>query len=240
MLEALGRTDTGRVRERNEDVFAVRPDIGLCVLADGMGGTNAGDVAATLAVDSVMATLSTREIAALSHHDLKGAMEQANAKVFDESVKEPELHGMGTTMVIAAVQGTKVVFCHVGDSRGYLYRNDSLEQVTTDHSVVQQLVEEGILTKEEARLAPNRNIITRAIGAEPTVVADVVERDLEDGDVLLLCSDGLSDLLSPTEIESIVRDHAEDLASAATQLVDAANDAGGTDNVTVVLSEYRQ
>lgn len=230
-----GSTDPGRVREVNQDLFALRPDIGLALLADGMGGTRAGGVAAEIAVDAALEHLTgvvKREPLRGDH--LGAALKLANTRVIGMSNAISAYRGMGTTLVATAVDGPKGYIAHVGDSRAYRFRDGAFAQITKDHSLVQEWVDAGAITAEEARHAPNRNVITRAIGAQPSVVADVTEIDLAEDDVLLMCSDGLTGMLSDAEIAAALKAEA-DLALAGERLVDAANRAGGTDNVTVVL-----
>ena len=233
-MEALGLSHPGLVREKNEDFFALRDQLGLAVLADGMGGANAGEVAAQLAVDTVVSFL-TRSHDEIDDERLSTAVALANAKVLDASRAKAELFGMGTTLVVLKVSGERGYTANVGDSRIYRYRSGTLEQITKDHSVVQQMLDQGLITRDEARFAPNRNIVTRAVGAEEDVQTDVVEIDVSAGDVFVLCSDGLSDLVDDAEIERILAGHPANLADTAQALVDAAIAAGGTDNVTVVL-----
>ncbi len=230
-----GKSDPGRLREHNQDIFVARPDLGLALLADGMGGTRAGGVAAEIAVDAALEHLT----GALKHGPLTGehlgaAVKAANSRVVGMSNAVSAYRGMGTTLVAAAINGPKGYIAHVGDSRAYRMRGRALRQVTKDHSLVQEWVDAGVISEDEARTAPNRNVITRAIGAKPSVQADVTEIDVADDDTLLMCSDGLTGMLADDEIASALTETA-DLADAAATLVKAANRAGGTDNVTVVL-----
>ncbi|MCZ6888615.1 MAG: Stp1/IreP family PP2C-type Ser/Thr phosphatase [Gammaproteobacteria bacterium] len=229
-----GFSDTGRVRTQNEDIFAFDAAQGLAVLADGMGGSNSGGVAAQIAVDSVLSFLRAAS-APIDTELLCAAVAHANNRVFDESRNSAAHIGMGTTLVVTRIGDTVGWVAHVGDSRAYRLRGSTLSQLTKDHSVVQELIDAGAITAEEARQAPNRNIITRAIGLEPSLEVDASEFDVADGDVVLLCSDGLSDLLGDRDIAELLIEHKDDLDGAARQLVKSANAAGGTDNVTVVL-----
>lgn len=232
-MRVMGLTDPGQVREKNEDVFAHDVERGLVVLADGMGGMNAGEVAARLAVDTLMDDLKeTPEPCAAA---FETAFAAANAMVYEKSVAQAEYLGMGTTLVAIWLDGASGFIGNVGDSRLYRLRAGRLTQLTTDHSVVQQMVDEGLLTAEEARHAPNRNIITRAIGVEPAVDVDVVSCESTAADLLLLCSDGLSDLVDDDSIRDEMVNARDDLRQAARGLIARANDAGGTDNITVVL-----
>ena len=233
-MELSGFSDTGRVRTQNEDIFAFDAAQGLAVLADGMGGSNAGGVAAQIAVDSVLSFLRDAS-APFDKEMLCAAVAHANNRVFLESRNSVAHIGMGTTLVVARIGDTVGWVAHVGDSRAYRLRGSTLSQLTKDHSVVQELVDTGAITAEEARQAPNRNIITRAIGLEPSLEVDASEFDVAGGDVVLLCSDGLSDLLDDCDIAEVLIEHKDNLDGAARQLVKSANSAGGTDNVTVVL-----
>ena len=230
-----GKSDPGRVREDNQDMFVARPDLGLALLADGMGGTRAGGVAAEIAVDAALEHLTgvlKRE--PLTGEHLSAALRLANARVLGMSNAVSAYRGMGTTLVAAAINGSRGYIAHVGDSRAYRLRGHALSQVTKDHSLVQEWVDAGVISPEAARNAPNRNVITRAIGAKPSVRADVAEIDVTGDDTLLVCSDGLAGMLPDEEIASALTANGG-LADAAASLVEAANRAGGTDNVTVVL-----
>ena len=233
-MELSGFSDTGRVRTQNEDIFAFDAAQGLAVLADGMGGSNAGGVAAQIAVDSVLSFLRDAS-APIDKELLCAAVAHANNRVFLESRNSVAHIGMGTTLVVARIADTVGWVAHVGDSRAYRLRGSTLSQLTKDHSVVQELIDAGAITAEEARQAPNRNIITRAIGLEPSLEVDASEFDVAGGDVVLLCSDGLSDLIGDRDIAELLIEHKDNLDGAARQLVKSANSAGGTDNVTVVL-----
>ena len=228
-------SNQGKVRQVNEDIFAVREDLGLIILADGMGGRNSGRLAASIAVETVLHQLQTIPIADISPDHLLIAVEEANRRVLAKSREHIRHQGMGTTLIIAVMHDNKVIFCHVGDSRGYILRDGNLKQVTVDHSIVQTLVDAGKISPEEALHAPNRNIITRSIGTEKTVLPDISEHSLSDNDILLLCSDGLSDLVMHDHLADILAANTRDLLVATDQLISAANDAGGTDNITAIL-----
>ena len=239
-MQAQGASDAGQVREDNQDVFAVREELGVAVLADGMGGTRAGGVAAELAVDAALDHLaSALRRGPLAPEDLSAAIKEANDRVIGTANAISSYRGMGTTLVVTAFLDGKGYLAHVGDSRAYRYRGGELAQLTKDHSLVQEWVDAGVLSPEEAEHAPNRHVITRAIGAKPTVEPDVQPLELAEDDVILLCSDGLSGMLADAEIAKLLGDSAGDaspaLAGTASELVAAANRAGGMDNVTVVL-----
>ena len=227
VVEVARASDPGRVRSHNEDrAFAEPP---LMVVADGMGGARAGEVAAEMAVERL------QELAApLDPDDLKGAIEEVNREIHAAAGADPEKSGMGTTVTAAILDGDRIALAHVGDSRGYLWRDGVLAQLTDDHSVVAELVRLGKLSPEEAGRHPHRNVITRALGAEATVAVDVSRTDAKVGDVVLLCSDGLTAHLNDDQIAAEMRAGGT-LRATADRLVRRANQAGGSDNVTVVL-----
>jgi protein phosphatase len=225
-------TDTGRRRLGNEDAYVFRPP--FFAIADGMGGARAGEIAAGLAAAALEEGTEPH-----GPDGIVALIEEANRRIWERSVQDPETAGMGTTLTAALVDevsGT-VLIGHVGDSRAYLHRDGSLEQLTTDHSLVVELVESGILTPEEAERHPQRSAITRAVGTEPTVEVDAFTVDAEQGDVYLICSDGLTDMLTADEVEDVIAKSDDDPSRAAGELVAAANARGGEDNITVVLFE---
>jgi len=240
-LLLVGLTDPGRVREQNEDSIAIVPEAGLVVVADGMGGHLAGEVASKLAVDTisryVVDTFAQEKRAGvkLESKVLSEAIQEANRRIFDTAREEPEYAGMGSTVVAVIFYGDKLCVGHVGDSRLYRFRNGMLEQLTQDHSVVQELVSRGLATAEEARLTVSKNLVTRALGVDPEVAADISELSLEDNDIYLLCSDGLNDVLADGDIEMMLIEHARQLETAAHHMVDTANQRGGPDNISVIL-----
>ena len=230
---AAGLTDTGRRRLRNEDAFICEPP--LFAVADGMGGARAGEVAAGLAAAALeeagSETRGAEGVAAL--------IVEANRRIWERSLNDPETAGMGTTVTAALVDhasGT-VAIGHVGDSRAYLLRAGALEQLTTDHSLVAELVESGVLTPEEAERHPQRSAITRALGTEPTVEVDAFTVEADSGDLFLICSDGLSAMLPDERVAAAIESAERDPDRAADALVAAANAEGGEDNITVVLFE---
>ena len=241
-MQAQGATDPGRVREQNQDVFALRAEIGLVVLADGMGGASAGGVAAEIAVDAALGHLvAARKRGPLEPPELGAALKLANERVVGMASAISSYRGMGTTLVVLSVrEDNKGYVAHVGDSRAYRFRDGAFTQLTRDHSLVQEWVDTGVIAPEEARTAPNRNIITRAIGAKPTLDPEITEVDIAANDVLLLCSDGLTGMLTDEQIEwqlqTATKGGEPDLAATAQDLVEAANRAGGMDNVTVALA----
>jgi protein phosphatase len=233
----LGRaavvTDTGRRRLGNEDAYVWKPP--LFAIADGMGGARAGEIAAGLAADA----LEEVDPHGLTAADVGALISDANRRIWERSLTDPATTGMGTTVTVTLVhsEAGEVVVGHVGDSRAYRLREGKLEQITTDHSLVAELVESGMLTPEEAERHPQRSAITRALGTEPAVEADVFAVDAVPGDLFLLCSDGLSDMLSVDQIASAIERAGRDPEAAGDELVAAANDHGGEDNITVVLFE---
>jgi PPM family protein phosphatase len=231
VAEHVARTDTGHQRATNEDSHLERAPV--FVVADGMGGAQAGEVASQLAVTQFTGELPGEDGDGAERR-LALAVRQANAEIHALSERDVRRAGMGTTLTAAYVGRGEVSFAHVGDSRAYRVRHGELERITEDHSLVEELLRQGRLTEEEAEEHPQRSIITRALGPEPDVEVDTVTVAAEDGDVYLLCSDGLTSMLGESTIAEILRD-APDITVAAEQLVAAALDAGGRDNVTVVL-----
>ena len=232
ILASSAHTDTGRRRRRNEDAFVCEPP--LFAVADGMGGAQAGEVASRLAAES----LREQELGDLSA--LEQAVElirEANRRVYTYSSENASARGMGTTMTVALVEGSIVTIGHVGDSRAYLLRDDQLTQLTQDHSLVAELVRSGRLSPKEAESHPRRSVITRALGTDSDVEVDVFSLRGQDGDLFLLCSDGLTSMVSDEEIASLLVVARGDLGDAGKKLIAAANLAGGEDNITVVLFE---
>jgi protein phosphatase len=225
-------TDPGRKRRQNEDSFVVRPP--LFAIADGMGGARAGEIASALAA----AALKEASANGGGPSFVKELVQEANRRVHDRASSDPSTTGMGTTMTVALVEpGGEVTFGHVGDSRAYVLRGDHLEQLTDDHSLVAELVRRGELTARDAEVHPQRSVITRALGTDPDVDVDTFTWHPEAGDIYLLCSDGLSDMVAGEGIEEILRRNRTDLDAAARALVKAANRGGGDDNITAVLFE---
>ena len=230
---AAGLTDTGRRRRQNEDAFVCDPP--LFAIADGMGGAQAGELASRLAA----AAIEEAAAAVSDEQDVVGVVRAANALIFERSLHDPTVAGMGTTATVALVDERTGVLtlAHVGDSRAYRYRNRELEQLTTDHSLVAELVRSGRLTEDEAAVHPHRSVITRALGTEADVEVDTHTVDVAPGDLVLLCSDGLSAMVRDEEIAHVIETSGLDPHAAAEALVQAANEHGGDDNVTVVLFE---
>jgi protein phosphatase len=222
-------SDTGRKRRRNEDSYVVAPP--LFAVADGMGGAQAGEVASKLAAAALEETDS---------HGLSGPekvtslIQEANRRVYARATSDPSTSGMGTTMTVALVEGAGVTIGHVGDSRAYLVRAGQLEQLTEDHSLVNELLKSGKLSREEAVVHPQRSVITRAVGTDPDVDVDAFTVDAGAGDLFLLCSDGLTDMVRDDDILEVVERHRDDLDRITKALVSAANRGGGEDNITVI------
>ncbi|HKQ98638.1 MAG TPA: Stp1/IreP family PP2C-type Ser/Thr phosphatase [Candidatus Polarisedimenticolia bacterium] len=255
-IRAVGMSDVGRKRKLNEDTFAAADNLGLYVVADGMGGHAAGEVASRLAVESIerhMAGLPTGDATAPSDisspafdqslpapaRKVIAAIRMANQEIVRSVRHDASMRGMGTTVVMAYIQGRRVYIGSVGDSRAYLVRDDEITQLTDDHTFVNEQVRAGTLTAAEARRHPARNILTRAVGSSDDVDADVVEHDLEAGDLILLCSDGLTTMIDDEDILQVVRRQGNDPQRACRALIDLANDRGGDDNITAILIQAR-
>ncbi|HLX31255.1 MAG TPA: Stp1/IreP family PP2C-type Ser/Thr phosphatase [Gaiellaceae bacterium] len=222
-------SDTGRRRRRNEDNYVVAPP--LFAVADGMGGAQAGEVASKLAASALEGGDSER----LHGLERVGALiQEANRRIYSRASNDPSFSGMGTTMTVALVEGMTVAIGHVGDSRAYLVRGDSMEQLTEDHSLVNELLKSGRLSEEEAHIHPQRSVITRAVGTDPDVDVDAFTIEAEEGDVFLICSDGLTDMVDDEDILDVVDRFRDDLDKAVKGLVQAANKEGGEDNITAV------
>jgi protein phosphatase len=241
-LTINGLTDVGRVRDGNEDSIAWDARLGLIMLADGMGGHNAGEVASAMAVETIKSALQdvlAPEIQAadiIDYHDaVREAVTFANQEIHEQAQMKSECAGMGTTIVLGLFRNDSVILAHVGDSRIYRYRQGELEQMTSDHSLVQEMVDSGYLSQEEAQQSASKNLITRALGIAPEVDVDVREVPLQRDDIFLMCSDGLSDLVSRDDISSVISDAGQDMQRAAQELVNLANERGGTDNISVIL-----
>ena len=246
-LVYAARSDAGRVRTSNEDSLEFDPETGLLVLADGMGGCNGGEIASAMALNIVLnefrqypLTLPLDDGAGsgLSHASMRlcTAIAKANREIFQLSLLRNELAGMGTTLVAALFCGARVTIVSIGDSRVYRMRQGHFEQLTVDHTVLQEQLDCGMITPEQARLAGSRGLITRALGVQAGVEVDVQEQPVMPGDVFLLCSDGLFDMMDDTEIQFEIEHADGDLDSAAQHLIDAANHKGGYDNISLILA----
>jgi serine/threonine protein phosphatase PrpC len=229
IVEQAGRTDVGRQRTANEDSLVVSPP--MFAVADGMGGAKAGEVASALAVEAVKNASDSNEPV---EEQLTAIVRSANRRIYDLAVTDESRRGMGTTLTLVKVHGDEVSIAHVGDSRAYRMRDGELSQLTRDHSLVAELERSGQITAEAAEHHPQRSIITRALGPEPDVEVDTYTLSGRDGDLFLICSDGLTSMISDDEVTSILRS-AESLDDAGEALVRAANQSGGKDNITVIL-----
>jgi protein phosphatase len=262
IFHVFGHTDVGRTREHNEDSFVivdldaddasppdsvrtrtVGPRGALFMVADGLGGAAAGEIASELAVNTVQEELRERWVKAggRSADDfasaIKAATEAANGRIYSYAVEHPESRGLGTTATLAGLLGDTLYLAQVGDSRAYLVRDGVARQITRDQSLMQRLVDAGELTQDEAERSERRNIILQALGPEPSVKIDLTHQRLSRGDVLVLCTDGLSGLVRTEEIAEVIT-QIPDLAAACRELVDRANEQGGTDNITVIAARF--
>ncbi|AMN46395.1 protein phosphatase [Steroidobacter denitrificans] len=248
-IRSVGLSDVGRVRDHNEDTIGVDADIGLFVLADGMGGYNAGEVASGIAVKTVMSLVKE----AMEHQDmnsadpetglarcaivLRDAIVRANKIIYQTARTQPQCEGMGTTIVACLFYDNKVATAHVGDSRLYRLRANRFERMTLDHSLLQELVDRGFYSQAEAQRATNKNYVTRALGVEPTVDVEVHELGVQKGDFFVLCSDGLPDMVEDEDIHLTMSTFGTNLEIAAKQLIQLSNDNGGRDNVSIILAQ---
>ncbi len=246
-LNFVGLTDKGLVRPNNEDAIHMDLETGLVVAADGMGGYKAGEIASGIAVEIIQESVGSglknvrKRIgvsdSGYSHESvlLRNAITRANEVIHDTAKSQPQCEGMGTTVVACLFYNNRVSIAHVGDSRVYRLRHGHFDQMTTDHSLLQELVARGFYTPEEARRSLNKNLVTRALGIEPTVQVDLQEDVTLLGDMYLLCTDGLHDMVADADIHLTIDTFSDNLETAARQLVKLANDNGGRDNVSVVL-----
>jgi len=246
-FEMHAATDVGIRRGHNEDCVGVTPTHGIAVLADGMGGHNAGEVASAMAVDLItrimkeqLPRMKEAEVddetgftgeSVLARH----AVSTTNDAIYETAQHKPECAGMGTTVVVAVFYADRVTAAHVGDSRMYRLRGDILSHVTEDHSLIQEQVRRGLLTADDARNSSIKNLVTRALGVEPGVEPDIVEDIVQDGDLYMICSDGLTDVVPDEAIRLTMTEFGRDLRKTAAQLIQLANDAGGPDNISVIL-----
>ncbi len=239
-MVGFASSDIGKAREINQDYYSIpKPEdsLQLFILADGMGGYNGGEIASSLATASAKSYIENN-FDKIEHNKeailelIKNAIEYANMVVFEKSKQEPNLEGMGTTLDICFIYNNKVYVGHVGDSRIYRIRGEVIRKLTKDHSYVQQLVEDGKITRQEAEHHPKKNMLLKALGCTAYVEPDVRARNMETGDILLMCSDGLTNMVEEKQIYQVVKENPE---TATQMLVDLANQAGGYDNITVVI-----
>lgn len=250
-LEIAGMTDPGLVRTQNEDAIAFNVAHSFVVLADGMGGYNAGEVASGIATtvtrdlleNGLVASVDGAEDQSISggqlHDLLATAINAANSAILDAARTEPEYHGMGTTIIAAVFGHDKVTIAHVGDSRGYRFRGSELSRLTRDHSLLQEQIDAGLIDAAMARFSHSKNLVTRAVGVGTEVDVEVHDHHLHPGDLYLFCSDGLSDMLSDEEIGAILARGQDSLEGVCQTLVARANGSGGFDNISVVLARVQ-
>jgi serine/threonine protein phosphatase PrpC len=251
-FDFASRTDTGRMRSGNEDAIALSPAHGIAILADGMGGYSAGEVASSIATTVLRESLE-EGLARLRAHGpdllnkrsrqfqqlMVDSIHRANLAVLDAAGAQPRYQGMGTTIVAAHFHRDKLTVAHVGDSRAYRLRQGALTQITRDHSFLQEQIDAGLMTPESARVSDYKNLVTRAVGVSDQMEVEVHEHQVEPGDVYLLCSDGLSDMLADEEIHEVLKQSGDELQAACDALVQHANESGGRDNISVILIRIR-
>jgi len=250
-VEMATCSHAGQMRDNNEDSVLANPRLGLAVLADGMGGYNAGEVASGMAtavlakeLEQAFARRAPHEVDAAGRHwaseALVDVIERTNAAIFQAAASQAGCAGMGTTLVAALFFNNRVAVAHVGDSRLYRLRDGAMSQLTRDHSFLQEQIDSGAITPEQARFSRNKNLVTRALGVEPAVAVEVHEYEALPGDVYLLCSDGLNDMVGDEDMELALVSLSANLPLCAEQLVQMANDNGGRDNVSVILAKVIQ
>jgi len=251
-LEVVRLTDVGLLRDHNEDAIASDVTMGFVILADGMGGYKAGEVASEMAVLSITVDLKEAMINDRSNLEAVGfkkqsesqliidAVKQANEVIYHVSQTQSQCAGMGTTLVVGLFTNNKLLVGHIGDSRMYRLRGQVLTQITEDHSLLQEQIKLGLITPEQARFSANRNLVTRALGTDPEVELELNEYDVALEDVYLLCSDGLSDMVDDSIIQAALNEHSFSLTKAAEVLVQLANDNGGKDNISVILVKVKK
>jgi PPM family protein phosphatase len=252
VLEIVRLTDVGLQRDHNEDAIASDDSMGFVVLADGMGGYRAGEVASEMAILSIAAELmeNLTSLHAGKIDSILGkqteaqlisdAVKSANEVIYSVSQSQSQCAGMGTTLVVGVFSQNKLFLGHIGDSRMYRLRDQVLSQITEDHSVLQEQINSGLITPEQAKYSANRNLVTRALGVEPEVELELNEYDVEIGDIYLVCSDGLSDLVEDDAIQAVLNKLMPDMNVSAQALVQLANDNGGKDNISVILIKVKE
>ena len=245
ILEFAGLSDTGLVRAQNEDVIGIYVESGFAVLADGMGGYNAGEVASRMCVELIAQQLQQKQqsvwmpmfsrTTSIAVRWLADAIAFANARILEAARQHEEYLGMGTTAVVVLSHQDKLLIAHVGDSRVYRFRQDELTQLTRDHSVLQGQIDAGLISKKDAQFSPIKNLITRAVGAQEEIEVEIHDHQMEEGDIYLLCSDGLTDMLNHDEIHHVMHQYSAQLEHCCQALIDSANNFGGRDNISVIL-----
>ncbi len=253
-IEVFGETNTGVKRSHNEDCIGTEARLGLAVVADGMGGYKGGEVASALAINTILtdleSTISSRkqqdagtdEASGYSLESLavRDTLKKCNQVIYNAAQSQPQYRGMGTTIVLALFYDNRLTIAHVGDSRLYRLRNDELELITVDHTLLQELIAKGFYTSEEAKESQNKNLVTRALGIDPDIEVDLQEDIALPGDTYLLCSDGLNDMVDDRDIYLTLNKYNDNLESAVTELVKLANENGGKDNISVILARPNQ
>ena len=239
-MRAIAKSDVGKAREMNQDYYYISPkesDINLYILADGMGGYKGGEIASRLATISVKNYIESNFENTLKDKEeilklIKSSMEYANMVVYEKSKEDQELEAMGTTLEVCLIYNNRAYIGHVGDSRIYRIRKEFMRKLTTDHSYVETLVKDGTITKEEAQHHPKKNMLTKALGCTPFLEADVTVKGFIKDDIILICSDGLTNMIPEDEIYDIIKDNVEE---APAKLIEKANENGGYDNITAIV-----
>ena len=239
-MKVFAKTDIGKARQTNQDFYYISsPEevIQLYILADGMGGYKGGDIASCLAVDSVKKYIESNYATTEKEKEslqtlIKNAIEYANMVVYEKSKVSQELEGMGTTIEVCLIYNNRAYIGHIGDSRIYRLRKEFLKRVTVDHSYVEKLIKDGTITREESYTHPKKNMLTKALGCTSYVEPDVMVKGFQKEDILVLCSDGLTNLITEEQLETIIR---QNLEKAAENLIEKANELGGYDNITVII-----
>ena len=250
VLAIVAQTDPGMVRSNNEDAVMANPERGFAILADGMGGYNAGEVASGMAVNLLGSELekafAEREPSSVdasgkswAHVTLEAEMARVNGAIYQAAQSQPQYAGMGTTLVVGVFHDNRVTVAHIGDSRMYRLRGEDFQAMTRDHSLLQEQIDSGLITAEQARHSQNRNLVTRAVGIDPEVPVELHDHEVLPGDLYLLCSDGLNDMVEDDEIAMTLDALSANLGLCAMQLIQMANDNGGRDNVSVILVKVK-
>ena len=236
----FAKTDIGKVREQNQDYYYISEETSepkIYILADGMGGYKGGEIASKIATESVKNYIQNNFVNITKEKEeilklIANAVEYANMVVYEKSKEDTELEGMGTTLEVCLIYNNKAYIGHIGDSRIYRIRKDVIRKLTKDHSYVQQLVEDKRITREEAKTHPKKNMLTKALGCTPYVEPDLRARNFEKGDIFIMCSDGLTNMVEEKQIYELIK---QDINKATDNLINVANDAGGYDNITVII-----
>lgn len=234
-IRVSGNTHTGMARSQNEDAYGIFPDLSLYIIADGLGGHAAGEVASKMAVDIITSEIASASPSGADMQSIiEWAIQAANSSILLKAEKDYKLQGMGTTVVVVAIRTDKAIVAHVGDSRAYLIRDNIITQITRDHTVVEEYVRIGLLTDKDALYHPSRHMLARAVGTEGVATADIESVRLQTGDTLLLCTDGLTNMLPDKEILQTVCELRPDAENITGRLIELANNSGGIDNITVI------